>query len=121
MSPLAAPSARRRELPRIRLALATYFLRRMAPPILAMVAYTVMSALVVRWDMARVGEPPRPFGEELYGMYTQLFFEPTESLPQAPVARVLFWITPIVGALFIAEGLVKVGASLFDARERRRV
>jgi Trk K+ transport system NAD-binding subunit len=91
----------------------------MSPPILVVAAYTLVAALVVRWDMDRAGEVVPAFGDGLYAMYTQLFFEPTAALPQAPIARTIFWITPIVGAVLIAEGLVKVGSSFLNEEARR--
>jgi Trk K+ transport system NAD-binding subunit len=93
----------------------------MAPPIALVALYTVVAALVVRWDMARVGEAPRELGDELYGMYMQIFFQPTEPLPEAPIARFMFWVTPIVGALLLAEGVMKIGATLLDPEARREL
>lgn len=93
--------------------------KRLLPPILVIVLYTLLAAIVVQWDMHRVGEPTRTFGEELYAMYMQVFFQPTAPLPKAPVARAIFWVTPLVGTIAIAEGVVKVGASLLDGEERR--
>jgi len=75
----------------------------------------------VRWDTARVGEARPDFGADLYGMYTQLFFEPTASLPRAPIARLVFWITPVLGVLLLVRGVVRVGASLFDVQERHKL
>jgi voltage-gated potassium channel len=98
-----------------------HFARRMAPALLLVVAYTVVAALIVRFDLARTGERSLDFGQALYAMYTQLFFEPTEDLPHAPIARLLFWITPIAGFVLIAEGVYKVGATLLDREARREV
>ncbi len=112
-------SLRGREVPFVRLALVLHFVRAMAPPLLVVVAYTIFAAVVVQWDMARNGEEARPLSEELYGMYTQLFFEPTEDLPKAPIARLVFWVTPIFGVFLIAEGIVKIGSSLLNEEARR--
>lgn len=98
-----------------------HFAQRMIPWLGGLVAYLVLAAAVVRWDMARNGERVIDFGAELYGMYMQLFFEPTEQLPRAPIARAVFWITPLVGAGLILRGLVRVGGSLFDAEERHNL
>ncbi len=98
-----------------------HFARRMAPAVLVVVVYTMVAAALVRFDMLRVGEKAPDYGVALYAMYTQLFFEPTESLPRAPLARFLFWITPLAGFVLIAEGLYKVGATLLDERARREV
>ena len=103
----------------ISLLILLHIAKKLLPPVLVIVAYTVVAALVVQWDMARVGETTRPLGDELYGMYMQVFFQPTEPLPVAPIARFIFWITPLVGAIALAEGVVKVGAQLLDGDERR--
>lgn len=98
-----------------------HFARKVVPWVAAIAAYLTASALLVRWDMLRHGEQPEDLGASLYGMYMQLFFEPTMALPHAPVARVVFWVTPLLGAVLLARGLVRVGASVFDIEERRRL
>jgi Trk K+ transport system NAD-binding subunit len=107
--------------PRVGSLIFWHFARRFAPWLAALAGYLVLATIVVRWDMTRGGEQPLDFGAELYGMYTQLFFEPTQNLPQSTVARVVFWITPLLGAVLLARGVVRVGASLFDVEERRRL
>lgn len=98
-----------------------HFARKVVPWVVGIAAYLVAATLVIRWDMTRTGEPLADFGADLYGMYTQLFFEPTQSLPRSPFARAVFWITPLLGALLLARGVLRVGASLFDVEERRRL
>ncbi len=93
----------------------------MVPWLIALAAYVVIATVIVRWDMGRLGEPRADFGADLYGMYTQLFFEPTQSLPRSPIARAVFWITPLLGAVLLARGVFRVGSSIFDAEERRRL
>lgn len=88
---------------------------------MAICGYVCVATLVVRWDMRRVGEVVPDLGSDLYGLYTQLFFEPTLSLPEAPFARTIFWITPLLGAILLAQGLLRVGASVFDAEARHRL
>lgn len=98
-----------------------HFVRKLVPWLVAIGVYIVVATLVVRWDTARIGEARNDFGADLYGLYTQLFFEPTSSLPDAPIARVVFWITPILGVLLLVRGVVRVGASVFDVEERRKL
>jgi voltage-gated potassium channel len=98
-----------------------HFAKMLIPWVVAMAAYLVLATVVVRWDMERIGEPHGDLGAEIYGMYTQLFFEPTQALPRAPVARAVFWITPLLGALLLVRGVLRVGSSLFDVEERRRL
>jgi Trk K+ transport system NAD-binding subunit len=105
---------------RLRLAATTYVLRRLGPPLVAAAAYTLVAAWAYWWDMRRSGTP-RDFGAAVYAIYTQLFFEPTEELPASLVGRFVLWFTPLAGVFLIAEGLVKVGGSLFDPAARREV
>lgn len=83
--------------------------------------YLLVATAIMRWDLARHAQLSGDFGSDLYGMYTQLFFEPTQALPPSPLARLIFWITPMLGVVVLARGLVRVGSSLFDVEERRRL
>ncbi len=105
----------------VRAAMALHFVRRMGPVLALVVAYLVAATAVLRWDMRRHGEATSDFGDSLYAMFTQLFFQPTAGLPHATIARALFWLSPLVGAVLVAEGLLKIGAELFDPRARRDV
>ncbi|MBX3232052.1 MAG: TrkA family potassium uptake protein [Labilithrix sp.] len=98
-----------------------HFVWKMVPWLVATAVYIVAAASIVRWDMGRIGEAREDFGAEMYGMYTQLFFEPTATLPHAPIARFVFWITPALGVLLLVRGVVRVGASVFDVEERRNL
>lgn len=98
-----------------------YVLRKLGPPILLTGVYTLVAALVLRWDQAKLGASLPDFGATLYAMYTQLFFEPTEPFPASPVSRAVFWVTPVLGTVLVAQGVVKVGASLFEPGARRRL
>ncbi|HSO38331.1 MAG TPA: NAD-binding protein [Labilithrix sp.] len=98
-----------------------HFARKIAPWLAVIAVYLVLATLVVRWAMARGGEPTVDFGAELYGMYTQLFFQPTQALPRSTIARVVFWITPLLGALLLVRGVIRASGPLFDVKERRRL
>lgn len=98
-----------------------HFARRFAPWIFFLCAYLVWATVVVRWGTEKTGEPRGDFGADLYAMYTQLFFEPTANLPRSHIARVVFWITPLLGAGLILRGVVRVGTSLFDPEERHKL
>src|SRR5262245_30920663 len=93
----------------------------MARPLVWVALYTILAAMLVRWDEARAGEKIPDFEATVYGLYTQLFFEPFDPFPQAHVARVVYWVTPVIGVVLLAEGLLKVGASIFDPAVRREV
>jgi len=106
---------------RIRLAIARHVLARLGPPLIAVIVYTLLATSLVRWEQRRTGHALGDFQESAYGLFTQLFFQPTQSFPGTPISRVVFWITPAVGAVLLAQGLLKVGASLFDLSARREL
>lgn len=113
---------RSRSLPfGVRAAMGLHFLRRMAPPLALVLLYDVVAAIVLRWDLERHGDTPPAFFESLYYVYTQLFFQQSMSLPKWPISQALFWWSPIIGAVLIAEGLLKIGGELLNAEARHKL
>jgi Trk K+ transport system NAD-binding subunit len=106
---------------RLRLAVASYVARKLGPPLAGIAAYTIVAAWLVRWDLARAGQPAQDFEATAYALFTQIFFEPTAALPATHLARAIFWLTPAVGVFLAAEGIMKAGASLLDIARRREV
>lgn len=106
---------------RVQGAIAGHVLRRLVPPLALVVAYTVVAAAVLRWDLARSRVKLPDFQASAYAVWTQLFFEPTDPFPGTPVSRLVFWVTPIVGVFLVAQGLLKVGGGLFDLATRREL
>ena len=102
----------------VRARIALYVARRLGPAIGLMAAYTVLAAALVRWDVARHGTPLPDWGATAYAIYTQLFFEPTDPLPTTVLARIVFWTTPLFGAVLVAEGIAKVGGELLETERR---
>lgn len=98
-----------------------HFARRLAPWLAALIAYMVLATVIVRWDMSAHGEAVTDFGADLYAMYMQVFFEPTRELPHSTIARIIYWITPLLGVGLLLRGVARVGATLFDAEERRKL
>lgn len=98
-----------------------HFARRLAPWAFALVAYLFLATALVRWDMAAHGETASDFGADLYAMYTQVFFQPTRELPRSPIARLVYWVTPLLGVGLLLRGLSRVSTTLFDAEERRKL
>jgi voltage-gated potassium channel len=100
---------------------ALHFGRRLLPPLFAVAAYMLVATLVLRWESARAGDAAADFQGTLYAVYRQLFFEPVEALPPRPVARTIVWLTPLVGVVLVAQGLVKVGSTVFEKDARREL
>jgi len=113
--------ARSRRGLRLRLGILAYVLRKIGPTLSTVAAYMVAASAVLRWDLARAGRELPDFQETLFSTFMLLSFEPMDPFPATPIARGVFWLTPILGIFLIAEGLLKVGASLFDPGTRREV
>lgn len=114
-------AARFRRGLRVRLAVTAYAVRRLAPAILTLAAYMVGATALLRWDLARAGRALPDFQATLFSVFMLLSFQPLDPFPPSAVARALYWATPILGVFLIAEGLIKIGASLFDPATRREV
>ncbi len=93
----------------------------MGPPLLYAALYLITASFVLRWDLRRGGERLPDFTETIWSLWTLLVFEPTEPFPHTPVARAVFWLTPLAGLFLLAQGVFKIGASLFDLATRREV
>lgn len=106
---------------RLRLGVLAYVLRKIGPILTAVAAYMVAASALLRWDLGRAGRAVPDFQETLFSTFMLLSFQPLDPFPPTPLARVVFWLTPILGIFLIAEGLIKVGASLFDPATRREV
>lgn len=97
-----------------RLRFAAYAARLLAPRLGLLAALTIAGGLLL---LAR-GDAQEIAGLDLvaacYQVYTQLFFEHVSALPEDWALRVMYFTVPIAGAFIVAEGLLKVGLSLFD-------
>jgi len=98
-----------------------YVSRRLGPPLLYAAIYLVAASLLLRWDLRRGGESLPDFAETVWSLWTLLVFEPTDPFPHTTIARLVFWTTPVAGLFLLAQGVFKVGASLFDLATRREV
>lgn len=99
-----------------RLRFGVYAVRLLLPRLAIISALTIVGGLTLRWR----GETPELTGLDFtaacYQIYTQLFFEHVSALPDDWILRVMYFTVPIAGAFIVAEGLLKVGLSLFDFR-----
>lgn len=98
--------------------IAAYVARRLGPALAVMATYTVLATALVRWDTGRAGAKLPDVTASVYAIYTQLFFEPTDPLPTTTLSRVLFFVTPLFGAVLVGEGIAKVGGEVLEAERR---
>ncbi|MFZ9887105.1 MAG: potassium channel family protein [Myxococcota bacterium] len=98
---------------------ALYGFRLLAPRLFALAALVIGGGLFVKLRLEFTGAATVDLVTACYEVYTQLFFEHVSTLPQDPALRVLYFVIPLLGALVLAEGLFKLGASLLDFQNHR--
>ncbi len=99
-----------------RLRFAAYALRVLTSRLGIVVALTLGFAAVFYFQ----GQG-KDYIDACYQVYAQLFFEHTEPLPKDGLIRGLYFVLPLLGALVLAEGLLKVGASFLDFENHREI
>lgn len=58
------------------------------------------------------------YAEAVYTVFAMIFFEPIVPLPQLWYLQVFFFLMPIVGLAFIAQGIVNFGVALLNKKTR---
>lgn len=92
-------------------------LRVLVRPLTAFVIAAAIGTVVEHHWGAPAGEPPPPWDKALFDTYALLMGEVTGSLPADPWAQVAFYLLPLVGIVFVAEGVLKLGFEVFDKRQ----
>lgn len=102
---------------RARVRFGVYALRLLAGRMALLAVLLVVGGLSLQWR----GDPGQnlDFVAACYQVYTQLFFEHSSGLPGDWVLRVMYFTVPIVGAVVLAEGVLKIGTSLLDFNNHR--
>jgi voltage-gated potassium channel len=99
-----------------RLLFVGYALRLLVGRLLTVGAVTLVGGAIFRW---RAPALSTDFVDACYQVYAQLFFEHVADFPSDGVLRALYFIMPLIGAVVVAEGLLKLGASLMEFRNHR--
>lgn len=97
-----------------RLRFLAYALRLLAPRLAILAGLTIAGGLTLQARGSAQEVAGLDFVGACYQVYTQLFFEHVSGLPDDWVLRLMYFTVPIAGAFVVAEGLLKVGLSLFD-------
>ncbi len=99
-----------------RLLFVGYALRLLGERLLTVAVVTLVGAGLFRWRSPGIS---KDFIDACYQVYAQLFFEHVGEFPDDGVLRALFFLLPLIGAIVVAEGLLKLGASLMEFRNHR--
>lgn len=97
-----------------RLRFLAYALRLLAPRLAILAGLTIAGGLTLLARGSAQEVAGLDFVAACYQVYTQLFFEHVSALPEDWALRLMYFTVPIAGAFIVAEGLLKVGLSLFD-------
>lgn len=102
---------------RARLRFGLYAMRLLAARMALLAVLLVVGGLSLQWR----GDPGADldFVAACYQVYTQLFFEHSSGLPSDWILRIMYFTVPLVGAVVLAEGVLKIGTSLLDFNNHR--
>lgn len=79
----------------------------------------VIGGGVVYFSLAEsVGEPLKSLGESIYTILAATFLQPVGDFPKHIVLQVFHFIMPVVGIIFLAQGLTDFGVLLFNRKSR---
>ena len=101
---------------RARLLFGLYAARLLAVRMVVLVTLLIIGGLSLQW---RDPKQNLDFVAACYQVYTQLFFEHSSGLPDDWILRIMFFTVPLVGAVVLAEGVLKIGTSLLDFNNHR--
>jgi len=65
-----------------------------------------------------VGEPVKTLGEAIYTILAATFLQPLGDFPKHIFLQLFFFIMPLVGIIFLAQGLTDFGVLLFNRKSR---
>lgn len=96
--------------------------RALLGPLLGLVLVTLVGAVLNRLfgappcDLPPCSGPPT-WDEAFFNSYSLLFLEHLEALPAHPVGQLVQYVQPLFGIFLLAEGVVKLGITVFRKQE----
>jgi len=102
---------------RARLRFGLYATRLLAARMALLAVLLVVGGLSLQWRGDEGAD--LDFVAACYQVYTQLFFEHSSGLPSDWILRIMYFTVPLVGAVVLAEGVLKIGTSLLDFNNHR--
>lgn len=65
-----------------------------------------------------VGEPVNDFGVAIYTVLTATFLQPAGDFPRSFGLQLFYFVMPLIGIVFLAQGLTDFGVLLFNRKSR---
>ncbi|MDG1480062.1 MAG: NAD-binding protein [Myxococcota bacterium] len=96
-------------------------LRGLVFPVTGLAISGSIGAVLFRMFGAPPGGVQPSWGESIYVVYNLFFLEHLAPLPSHPVGQAVQYILPLLGIVLLAEGLIKVGITVFRKEENQEV
>ena len=96
-----------------------YALRVLIRPMSALAVVWVIGAVLHSFFGAPVGQPDPSWSESFFISYNLLFMEHLTDLPEHPIGQVVQYTQPLFGIFLLAEGVVKLGITVFRKEENQ--
>jgi Trk K+ transport system NAD-binding subunit len=118
----SSPKARlRRQRVLAELLFLGHALRTLSRPVVGLFAVGISGAVLHHHFGAPVGGSTPPWGESFFVAYCLLFVEHTAALPEHLIGQFVHYTWPLLGIFFLAEGLIKLGITVFKKEANNNV
>ncbi len=86
---------------------------------LTLFTITVIGGGAIYYLLAEVlGEPVKSLGESIYTILAATFLQPIGEFPRHLALQLFHFIMPVIGVIFLAQGLTDFGVLLFNRKSR---
>ena len=92
-------------------------LRSLLRPALGLVSVALVGAVVHRYFGAPPGGVNPTWAEALFDSYCLLLLEHLDPLPAHPLGQLVQYVQPLLGIFLVAEGIIKLGITVFRKEE----
>jgi voltage-gated potassium channel len=86
---------------------------------LSLFTITVIGGGIVYFILSEtLGEPIKSLGESIYTILAATFLQPIGEFPKHIILQLFHFIMPVIGVIFLAQGLTDFGVLLFNRKSR---
>jgi Trk K+ transport system NAD-binding subunit len=87
-------------------------------PLILFSVAVVGGGFVYYWLSQAAGEPVDDLGEAIYTVLTATFLQPAGDFPRSISLQLFYFVMPLIGIIFLAQGLTDFGVLLFNRKSR---
>jgi voltage-gated potassium channel len=89
-------------------------LRALSRPLIGLTSIFFIGAVIFRYLGAPPGGEEPTWSDAIFNSFCLLMLEHVDPLPENRLAQAVQYVQPVVGAFWLAEGVIKLGLTLFD-------